>query len=479
MKQTLWRTNTLCVATAALVLALTLSSAAFAQEETSVQESAPPPVPSVNPLKTRDELQAAYQKEYAFLEAQIRDLNARLADFEAASNEAERNKEAQIDRTEGELIGLQSRSDRVDSLLTEADRQFTAVEDGRSLLEATFVQADATLEQYEIAAVNGDAFLMAADGERIQILLSETLDLLVGLGSVKRAEGAFFLKDGTEVSGTIIRVGNIAAYGISNGQGGALAPAGDGRMKVWAASTPETAQALVSGDAPDVLDIFLFESSQKAIEESAGKTLIGVINSGGSIAWIIVALGGLAALLILLRIFFLQNASSSTGKVVSEVGSLVKQGQLEQALQACKRLKGSTSRVVAAAVRNLDKDRTHVEDIVSEQILHESSHLNRFGAFIIVIAAVAPLLGLLGTVTGMISTFDIITEFGTGDPKLLSSGISIALVTTEVGLAVAIPALIFGNLLTGWSDSIKDDMEKAALHVMNLYLDRPANSSAA
>jgi biopolymer transport protein ExbB len=125
--------------------------------------------------------------------------------------------------------------------------------------------------------------------------------------------------------------------------------------------------------------------------------------------------------------------------------------------------------VVASAVRNLERHRAHIEDIVSEQILHESAHLNRFGAFIIVIAAVAPLLGLLGTVTGMISTFDIITEFGTGDPKLLSGGISIALVTTEVGLAVAIPALIFGNLLSGWAESIKDEMEKAALHVINLY----------
>ena len=153
--------------------------------------------------------------------------------------------------------------------------------------------------------------------------------------------------------------------------------------------------------------------------------------------------------------------------------------KLAEALEATKQLKGSTSRVVAAAVRNLDRDREHIEDIVAEQILHESSHLNRFGTFIIVIAAVSPLLGLLGTVTGMISTFDIITEFGTGDPKLLSSGISIALVTTEVGLAVAIPALIFGNLLSGWAESIKDDMEKAALHVMNRYKGRPAEATAA
>jgi len=95
--------------------------------------------------------------------------------------------------------------------------------------------------------------------------------------------------------------------------------------------------------------------------------------------------------------------------------------------------------------------------------------LNRFGSLILVVANVAPLLGLLGTVTGMISTFDIITEFGTGDPKLLSEGISIALVTTEVGLAVAIPTLLFGNILSGWAERIKDDMEKAALRAINTY----------
>jgi len=124
---------------------------------------------------------------------------------------------------------------------------------------------------------------------------------------------------------------------------------------------------------------------------------------------------------------------------------------------------------MSAAIRNLDRDREHLEDIVSESILHESSHLNRFGAFILVIAAVSPLLGLLGTVTGMISTFDVITEFGTGDPKLLSGGISIALVTTELGLIVAIPLLLLGNLLSGWAEGIKDNMEKATLRIINQY----------
>ena len=68
----------------------------------------------------------------------------------------------------------------------------------------------------------------------------------------------------------------------------------------------------------------------------------------------------------------------------------------------------------------------------------------------------------------MIATFDIITEFGTGNPKLLSGGISIALVTTELGLVVAIPALLLGNLLSGWAENIKGAMDKAALRITNI-----------
>jgi len=71
----------------------------------------------------------------------------------------------------------------------------------------------------------------------------------------------------------------------------------------------------------------------------------------------------------------------------------------------------------------------------------------------------------------MIATFDVITEFGTGDPKLLSGGISVALVTTELGLIVAIPVLLIGNLLKGWSERIKHDMERSALRITNVYED--------
>jgi len=163
------------------------------------------------------------------------------------------------------------------------------------------------------------------------------------------------------------------------------------------------------------------------------------------------------------------GSNSATGPLAKATLVELLEGGQERALAYLKVKKGATARVLKATVRNLDAEREHVEDVVMESIMHESSRLDRFGSAIMVIAAVAPLLGLLGTVTGMIATFDIITEFGTGDPKLLSGGISIALVTTELGLIVAIPMLLVGNMLSAWAEKIKDAMEHSALHLINEY----------
>ena len=456
---------------AAVFFSALITSPAFGQD-TSTQDSSgspQPPVPQVNETDAIGQLEAAYQKEYAFLEAQLRDLRQRSTDFDKESRKAETGKQAKIDLAEGEWINLQARTERMQSLLTEAERELESMDDATATLKATFLQAESTLEPYKIEALNSDSYLSSPDGERINVLLGSVIELLEKVSKVHQAPGTFFLSDGTEVQGNILRIGNIAAYGLSDKGNGALAPAGEGRLKVWSEPATAVADALAAGKLPYPFSIFLFESESKAIEEQAGKTVLSVINSGGSIAWIIIALGALGLVLIILRLIFLRNAGAATGKIVSKVGKLVRKGRIEDALTTCKKFKGSTARIVAAAVRNLDRDRTHLQDIISEAILHESSHLNRFGAMILVIAAVAPLLGLLGTVTGMITTFDIITEFGTGDPKLLSGGISIALVTTEIGLAVAIPTLLLGNVLSGWAESIKDDMEKGALGVINQY----------
>ena len=102
-----------------------------------------------------------------------------------------------------------------------------------------------------------------------------------------------------------------------------------------------------------------------------------------------------------------------------------------------------------------------------EKMLEAQPKVERFLSVIAVTAAVAPLLGLLGTVTGMINTFKMITLFGTGDASSLSGGISEALITTELGLVVAIPSLVAHAMLNRKAQSIMANMEKLAVVFVN------------
>jgi biopolymer transport protein ExbB len=108
-------------------------------------------------------------------------------------------------------------------------------------------------------------------------------------------------------------------------------------------------------------------------------------------------------------------------------------------------------RVLLAAEKNASEDTETLELILDEAITQEVPMLEKGLPLIKLLAAVAPLLGLLGTVTGMISTFQSISLFGTGDPKLMASGISQALVTTMLGLCVAIPLLFLHSLMVARS----------------------------
>ncbi|NBD95883.1 MAG: flagellar motor protein MotA [Gammaproteobacteria bacterium] len=434
-----------------------------ASEQAAEQEQEPAPVAAQAPS-----LEQAYQKEFAFLQGQKRDLERRIAEFEATSEADRQALQSDIRSLEQQVVELTSRGDRLDEQVIESERSVEVARDNVNLLSNTFLQAESTIDGWEAPALEGDE---VPQDEDVTAMFETAREELDSRGEVRGDTGEFFLADGTRVSGEIIHVGRIASYGVSERGAGVLAPAGEGELKLWNEESAEAARALAAGQMVSPLPIFVYETLSAEVEKQGAKGVFETISDGGVIGWIIFFLGVLAAVLVILRAVFLGRAGASTGKILEDISGHIRRGDRDAALSVLKKRKGATSRVVAASIRNLDRDREHLEDIVSESILHESGHLNRFGAFIMVIAAVSPLLGLLGTVTGMISTFDVITEFGTGDPKLLSGGISIALVTTELGLIVAIPTLLFGNLLSSWAERIKDDMEKAALRVTNQYVE--------
>ena len=135
--------------------------------------------------------------------------------------------------------------------------------------------------------------------------------------------------------------------------------------------------------------------------------------------------------------------------------------------EAAGEVSGAGGELLLAGVENADEKRGSLEEILYEKILACRPKLERFLPFMALTAAAAPLLGLLGTVTGMIKTFNLITIFGTGDAKSLSSGISEALVTTELGLCVAIPSLILHGLLSRMARQKIGDMEQTAVGFVN------------
>nr|WP_237738507.1 MotA/TolQ/ExbB proton channel family protein [Idiomarina xiamenensis] len=158
------------------------------------------------------------------------------------------------------------------------------------------------------------------------------------------------------------------------------------------------------------------------------------VEQGGAVGYVILALGAIGLLFALERFISLLL-----------VGAKVKR----QLKQTSARNDNPLGRVMQVKDNNPEADTETLELKLSEAILREVPKLTRNLTFIKIISVVAPLMGLLGTVTGMIVTFQAITLFGTGDPKLMAGGISQALVTTVLGLVVAIPmTLLFATLNT-------------------------------
>lgn len=126
-------------------------------------------------------------------------------------------------------------------------------------------------------------------------------------------------------------------------------------------------------------------------------------------------------------------------------------------------------RVLASGLANRDRGREIMKEVIEDTGRHVVHELERFLDALGTIAAITPLLGLLGTVTGMISAFEAITLQGVGDPQVLSGGIGEALITTATGLIVAIPALIAHRYLRSRVDRLVIDMEKEAMKLVQAY----------
>lgn len=196
--------------------------------------------------------------------------------------------------------------------------------------------------------------------------------------------------------------------------------------------------------------------------------MLEIFIKGGPLMYPILACSVLALAIFLERLWTYFQVGKGIHGLVRDVEGLVLKDRIDEALIVCQRSGTPLARILIAALRNAGKPREQLKVAVEEVGAREAAPLERYLGLLGTIASISPLLGLLGTVFGMIEAFNVIALQGHGTPATLGGGISQALITTAAGLAVAIPILLAHKYLSSRSDRMLLEMEEYSLHVVDL-----------
>jgi biopolymer transport protein ExbB len=192
-----------------------------------------------------------------------------------------------------------------------------------------------------------------------------------------------------------------------------------------------------------------------------------IIKAGGPVMWPILALSVIATGILVERLWTLQERRVLPRDLREKVLKLVEGNQLSERHIAALAQNSPLGRIFASGLSNRFRPREQIREAIEDTGRHVVHDLERFLNLLGSIAAVSPLLGLLGTVIGIIVAFSAITHTGIGDPKVLSGGIGQALITTAAGLSVAIPSLMGYRYLRGHVDELVIEMEKEAMQLVD------------
>ncbi len=262
-------------------------------------------------------------------------------------------------------------------------------------------------------------------------------------------EGEALSPDGVLTKGHFVAVGPTVFYVSDDGEVSGLVESQLNAADPVVIALPDSEEGLrkiVSGSAGSLpLDPTLGKALKT---EKAAKGLLDYVDDGGVVGYVILGLGLAALALTLFKVFEILGFVVAEPRQVDGILEDLERGDRAAAGNRADRVAGISGELLATGVEHAGEKRGVLEELLFEKILMARPMLERFLPFLAITAAAAPLLGLLGTVIGMIKTFQLITIFGTGDAKSLSSGISEALVTTALGLIVAIPTLILHGALT-------------------------------
>ena len=208
--------------------------------------------------------------------------------------------------------------------------------------------------------------------------------------------------------------------------------------------------------------------------------MLELIKAGGFLMWPIMLCSVISLSIIAERFWSLRTNHICPRNLVAKVWQWQKAGKLDAKNIGDLRNGSQLGRILATGLVHRNHERIIMKESIEEVGRHVVHELERFLITLGTIAAITPLLGLLGTVIGMIQVFTVITTEGVGDPSILAQGISVALMTTAAGLTVAIPSLIFHRYFHGKIEELVVNMEQEALKMVEvMHGQREHDSSAA
>lgn len=197
-----------------------------------------------------------------------------------------------------------------------------------------------------------------------------------------------------------------------------------------------------------------------------------LITKGGPLMWLLLGCSVIAIAIFLERLFYFHRARIDVGDLLFGLRNLIKNKAYTEALSECRATPGPAARVIHSAIRRYSMPRSELREIVQESGQLEVPKLEKHLMVLLTVAYIAPLIGLLGSVLGLVDTFVQINAVGGfATVAEISQGVYEALITSAAGLMVAIPSYVFYAHLKAYARSLMHDMESAGIEIVNTICD--------
>lgn len=203
--------------------------------------------------------------------------------------------------------------------------------------------------------------------------------------------------------------------------------------------------------------------------------MLEVFQKGGFLMYPIFICSLVALTIFFERMFYLKSIKTKSKRFVDRVKNMVKKGSIELAVSACRKSPTPISQIMFAGLMKCGQGREEIKGAIEDSANQEIPLLEKNLSTLSTIGNITPLLGLLGTVFGMIKAFNVIAIMGVGNPEALAGGISEALLTTAFGLSVAIPTVVIYNYLAHRVDKLIREMEISCVDLLDLLTNRDVN----